>query len=188
MVAEDGLGCPALHIACLHGQDRLAALLLERGAPVDQCARGKYTPLQIACVKGHCSLVELLLQRAGSDGHVEMQENNLFKGHAWCSALDIACVLGHATIAEMLLSHGATGQTSGVELHWAAKYNAATLSRSLISHGWAPSKHQTEDLSTPLHTAALYDATDCAAVLLDQGASVDALDCDNQTPLCIAAS
>ncbi|MEO8401249.1 MAG: ankyrin repeat domain-containing protein [Gammaproteobacteria bacterium] len=62
-----GDGTDALFIACFRGYLTMAALLIDKGAPVNAYNRTGLTPLNIACGYGHRHIVSYLLNNAAAD-------------------------------------------------------------------------------------------------------------------------
>jgi len=80
-------------------------------------------------------------------------------------------------------STGALGNTA---LHWAAAAGHVNVVQLLLS--MAADVHMTNDmLDTPLHSAAWRGFAECAAVLLQAGASRDAVNKEKKTPPELAA-
>ncbi len=67
MDKSDSEGWTPLTCACVHGSEKMARLLLKKGASID-LARNitGSTPLYIACEKGHESTARLLLDKGAS--------------------------------------------------------------------------------------------------------------------------
>lgn len=59
----------ALSAAAFHGNVRIAKLLLDAGAKVDQVAGLKQTPLHVAALLGHTEMVRFLLSRGADPSH-----------------------------------------------------------------------------------------------------------------------
>lgn len=99
IAARDESGYSALILACYHGHEDTAAMLLELGAPVDQpdAARGN-TALMGAAFKGLGGIAERLLE-AGAEPDVV--------NHAGQTALMFAALFGRAALVDELITRGA---------------------------------------------------------------------------------
>jgi ankyrin repeat protein len=157
--------------AALAGRADLLALLLERGAKVDE-ARGPSgeTALATACANGHESVVKMLL-RAGADPR---------RGTPLRSALigrfpDIARMLLIATLPE-----GRAG-----ELLRAVAEGDAERTRSLLAAGTPATTGEPETKWPALLLACFWGAVNCARALLAAGADANA-GRDRWTPLALA--
>ncbi|KIN00709.1 hypothetical protein OIDMADRAFT_124708, partial [Oidiodendron maius Zn] len=52
-----------LHLAALNGRDKIARMLLEKGADIQAKDGDQETPLHLACSKGHAGMIKLLINR-----------------------------------------------------------------------------------------------------------------------------
>ena len=97
---EDGevIGVTLLMDAASQGHERVAALLLQHGAEIDQQDSGGSTALTSAAYNGHERVVELLLRHGVK---VNVQDSNGF------TALMGAAASGHERVVELLIRHGA---------------------------------------------------------------------------------
>jgi ankyrin repeat protein len=86
-----------LHSAVAAAHLDVAALLVERGAPVNAAQAGGWTPLQSAAHQGNAELVELLLA-AGADPHQAAEDGR--------TAVSMAEADGHHEVAGRLRSSG----------------------------------------------------------------------------------
>lgn len=91
-------GRTGLSIACEHGYDDLAQLLLNQGADLNLTQEGsdRTRPLLVACVHGRISTVKLLLEIGADINH-----------DGAVSSLIIACALGYFDVVKLLLKYGA---------------------------------------------------------------------------------
>ncbi len=98
--AEAADGFTPLHLAAFFGQLEVAAVLLERGAPVDAEAGNPshVQPLHSAAAGGHAAIAALLLER-GADPDARQQGGFV--------PLHSAAARGDAVTARLLLDHGA---------------------------------------------------------------------------------
>jgi ankyrin repeat protein len=177
---RDFMGNTALILAANSGHQELAALLREAGAPVDH---------HEAAAIGDTDHVRAIL-----DQKPELLDSFSIEGF---TALGLAAHFGHLDTMRLLLDRGADrnvvsrhpiGATPLIAALFGRKVEAA---RILIEHG--------ADVTTrrgglgfsragwsPLHYAAAYGFLDIVALLLERGASVDALDDSGATPLEVA--
>lgn len=95
---ENEIGWSPLLLASRGGYDRIADLLIRRGAQVNALSTSHQSPLHAASWNGHDKVVFLLL-KAGA----EVNCQNRYKQ----TALHWACHYGHASVAQILLNHGA---------------------------------------------------------------------------------
>lgn len=99
IAARDESGYTALILACYHGHEGAAALLLALGAPVDQPdGRRGNTALMGAAFKGLQGIARCLLE-AGAEPNVV--------NHAGQTALMFAALFGRATLVDQLIARGA---------------------------------------------------------------------------------
>jgi len=189
-------GTAALHYAVRGDDLEITDKLLRAGA--SPSARNRYgiTPLHLACLNGDPAMVELLL-KAGADANEVSTEGE--------TALMTASRAGALDVAKTLLSHGANvnakeewrGQTA---LMWAVAQHHPDVARELIAHGaevnvrsafqkwerqktaeprekWMPA-----GALTPLQFAARQGCLECANLLVEKGADVNASD-ENDVPV-----
>ncbi len=89
-------GWTALHYAAAGGDDKIAQLLIERGAQIDALSprpTGAMTPLMMAAREGHDAMVRLLLARGAKPG---------LKNTEGFTAAQLARQAGHDKLAEVL--------------------------------------------------------------------------------------
>ncbi|XP_029975524.1 ankyrin repeat domain-containing protein SOWAHA isoform X2 [Salarias fasciatus] len=73
----------ALHWAAKHGNQDMAALVVNAGADVNTKSHGGYTPLHIAALHGHQHMLDLLVQTYGAKENVRD-----YSGHLACYYLN----------------------------------------------------------------------------------------------------
>jgi ankyrin repeat protein len=145
-----------------------------------------------------------LLHVAAESGPRPLLEYLLLNGldvdaatHAAVTPVCVAALMGNTVAVQTLLDHGAS--TTAVDGHGDNLLRVAIrgghngvvqqlLSRRSKGQPVIGVKATTADGGTALHTAALTDCTDAAALLLHHGAAVNVSDSKGFTPLLIAAA
>jgi len=189
-------GTTALQWAVREDDLDLADLLVRAGADAKAANRYGVTAIYLACVNGNPAMIERLL-KAGVDANAAGPEGE--------TALMTAARTGRVEAARVLLAHGAAvdaremwhGQTA---LMWAAAQRHAGMIRELVARGadvnarsnlekwerqttaeprekWLPLGSM-----TPLLFASREGCLDCAKVLVEAKADLDAADPDGITP------
>ena len=189
-------GTTALHWAVREDDLELADMLIRAGADVKAANRYGVTAIYLACVNGNAAMIERLL-KAGVDANAAGPEGE--------TALMTAARTGKVEAAKVLLAHGAAidakeswhGQTA---LMWAAAQRHPAMVRELLAHGadvnarsnlekwerqttaeprekWLPLGSM-----TPLLFASREGCVECAKVLVEAGADLNAADPDGITP------
>lgn len=162
--------------SCRHHTDKVAELLLERGAAVNASGGGSWTPLHYACRDGQevesVDLVSMLIC------HGAMVDAADFYGR---TPLHIACSRrGTPEVALPLLEAGAEpnvpDRDGRTPLHYAAAQGRRGAISVLIRFGGNVSSVDRE-LSTPLHTSTLERQWLAMNLLERAGADANAVDC-----------
>jgi len=178
-------GATALYVACEFGQIESVRLLIRAGAPVDGARDDGATPLFKACHLGRADLVEVLLE-AGADPSLRVQ--------GW-SPLDLSCREGHEQIVKMLLAKLPAEDMSPTLLADLAAGDLASLLAFLSGQQTRGSSlvaqldailADTEKQDTLLTWAARHGQAEAARLLLQAGASVEAVDRDGASALLLA--
>ncbi|GAA6232493.1 ankyrin repeat and SOCS box protein 4 [Lates japonicus] len=106
--------------------------------------------------------------------------------------LHVSCEVSNGDCAALLLAHGAKVNSLSLSghtpLHYCITKESVDCAKQLILKGAKvnmPSHNNEED--TPLHTAARFGVPELAALYLTHGASVDAVNSFQETPLMTAA-
>jgi ankyrin repeat protein len=145
-----------LHLAARHLRPECIPLLLAKGAdPLALDCNGK-SALQLACEKSYSdnySFSNEKQRRAATARALLAQEGS------WLPGWQSACLMG------------------------AVSTNSVDILKVLIEHGFDCSGKVCPRGGTLLHCAAGYSSTQCAAVLVQQGADVHATDNDGNSPL-----
>lgn len=103
-------GCTPLHLATLHGDEKIIEVLVKWGAGVNECCRKGTTPLHTAAVVFNSHAIEMLI-RLGADVNLCDKRGN--------TALDTCLILYQAQIdktnvdlkaLQLLIAHSHQGQ------------------------------------------------------------------------------
>ena len=172
-----------LHLAAEAGHREVVALLLEKGARIDQENFNGETPLAVAAWRGHLDVVALLLAKGA--------EVNQRIGNNGETALHMAALGGHRDVAALLLEEGTAidqATSSGTTpLLVAASEGRRELVALLLAKGAAINRANSSG-QTPLAAAAWNGHREVVALLLEKGAAVNRLTPSGTTPLYDAAS
>jgi len=194
-------GTTALHWAAREDDLEMAGRLIQAGADVKAANRYGVTPLYLACLNGSAPMIEKLLA-AGADANAVVTLGE--------TALMTVARTGNVEAAQVLLAHGAAvdareewrGQTA---LMWAVAEQHPDMVRELIAHGadvnarsavqhwerqttaeprekWLPPGGL-----TPLLFAARQACLECARILVEKGADLNAVDPAGISPVLSAA-
>lgn len=167
-------GMPPLMFAVYMGKREIAAMLLARGAQLDQFA---------AAALGHPQVLRELL--AGPEAAI-----NLHNSDGW-TALHLACFFGQQECAETLLELGASVKTtsanamSNTPLHAAAAGRHREICALLLSHNAEVNATQAGNY-TALHSAAANGDEDTVRLLLAHEANPKVKSEKGETPLDLA--
>ena len=174
--------------------------LLRAGANVKAVNRYDITALYLACVNANPAMIEKLL-KAGADANAAGPEGE--------TALMTVAHSGNVEAARILLAHGANvdatenwrGQTA---LMWAVGQSHPEMVRELVAHGADVNKRSAQQdwkrqvtaeprekwmpqgALTPLLFAARQGCLECAKILVEKGAHLDATDLEGVSPLLLA--
>jgi len=165
-------GWTALIWAARNGRSDLVSLLLDAGADVNAITKDGFTALVHSIDNGHQETARLLLERGANPNLAE----------DGCSpALAIAAGLGFIGLVQEILNRGGIinrvdnwGHTA---LENSVANNQPDVLRLLLGYGLDANILGRDDINIPpLHIAAVQDALECAQILLDHGAHIDAKD------------
>ncbi|KAF7113858.1 hypothetical protein CNMCM5793_004913 [Aspergillus hiratsukae] len=175
-------GKDALYWAMHDGHERIAALLVDAGAPVDEIDRYGRTILSQAASRGSTAIVRILLD--------EGVRVNLPDRHGRTPFLMAAC-RGHCEIARLLLEKGADMHQKDYfgrsALSLAAEQGHVEMVRWLIERG-ADINEGDRIGRTPLSRAMQMDSTKAVEALVLAGCDVLKPDRYERTPLQWASS
>ena len=165
--------------------DALAAML-DAGADCNgRRAADGMTALHEAAAAGALAAAQLLLER-GADVGATLQVAAGSERFNW-QPLHFAAAEGHAPLVELLLARGADaaaagqrGRTAFLEAAWHGRAGAV---RTFLDAGVPVDAHLDVTGATALHLAAALLRVDVAALLLERGADVMALERRRGTPL-----
>jgi ankyrin repeat protein len=177
-----------LHLSLHIGDIEVAWLLLDHGARVDAVDGYGKTPLHnvSSCDQDKASVsVAQLLLGCGGDVNAQTKEQQ--------TPLHFASQLGKHEIVCLLLNHGAkvdaVDKNGETPLHLVSGHGhlvgetSVHVAKLLLEYG-GDVNAQTKSLQwTPLLAAAHYGNLHIAQLLLDNGAKIDAMDSDGNTPL-----
>ncbi|XP_070000625.1 transient receptor potential cation channel subfamily A member 1-like [Penaeus vannamei] len=191
----DRQGRTALHLAAEFGHEMCAQILLDRytGPPTQRCNNG-YLPIHVAARNSSVGVVRHLIKWAEEraceremmtipdlDGNIPLHQ----------------AVQGRAIkVVEQFLKVGALISTQQLDLstpvHLACSQGAIDVVKLMFSlqPQETPRVLMTTDAQgmTPLHCAAMFNHSELVAFILEQGASIDAIDRKGRSPLLLAAA
>lgn len=177
---------PPLYMAAADGDSAFVALLLDKGAKVNQVCNNGETPLHVACGKGHYEVVKTLLSSGANINRATVVRENQLSD----TALFRAASNGHSNIVKLLLDHLA-------EFDWPNKYGETPLYAAcrngdretavlLLERGARVDQDNGPDSlpwNTPLHLAVLKGHYELVKLLLEYGADVNRANKNGHSPL-----
>ncbi|MBN1700045.1 MAG: ankyrin repeat domain-containing protein [Spirochaetales bacterium] len=170
-----------LHAAVRGGHEKIVALLLSSGAPVDARDRIGMTPLYYAAVHGREMIARVLID-AGASINAATKDGTL--------PLHAAAAGGYISIVKLLLANGALADASNIlgdtPLISAIDHGHVATAALLIDHGADIMVKDKKYGWTPLHYAAASGSRESVLLLIDRGAVVTAEDEEGRTASDIA--
>lgn len=167
-------GKTALMLATTGDHADMARWLLGKGAPVDETDQFEDTALIWAARHRAHRCVKVLLEAGAEQGH-----ENRTKSSAVTEAVDIETV-------DILVAAGADIDRISGEgyslLMYAAESGDDDFAKALLARG--ADTEATSTGETAVHKAVMFDSLGVLKLLLDAGASPNALDVDGYSPLC----
>ena len=166
--SSDSEGRTPLGFACHYGNIRIATLLLQARANINQQTKTGWTALMVACDSEtpHNDLVRLLVQ-SGADISIKTSELQR-------TALMYAAIRGHTSIVQYLLDEGAPVDTQDVNgvtsLMSASQFGHSEVVCVLINCGADVNILAKDPNTTALISACSYQRTICVDLLLAGGA------------------
>ncbi|KAL6244479.1 hypothetical protein RBB50_008721 [Rhinocladiella similis] len=209
--ARNMYGSTPLHEAALQGHDRVAEILIGRGADLLDRNYGSATPLYLAVSYGRLSMVKLLLKfnrmqldvpgprgltplhKATEQGNVEIVTTLLQAGALVAAqdsikttALHVAARRGYLSIVRLLVLAGGLVDVQDRDglcpLDYAATGGYTEIVRYLLENG-GNMWHKGHEAWTPLHRASRGGHTDTVSLFLRRNADVLAADMRGSIPL-----
>lgn len=169
-----------IHMIAADGELALLEELLEN-TDINTINSSNETLLHVAAEHGHLSIIELLIRKGA---RLDMQDN---KGH---TPLHRAASRGHTEIVRALTQAGAPIYALDLQgkapIHLAVVNEQLNSVKVLVKEEARQSESLTQDMF--LHTAAMEDNWRLAELLLQSGATVDAINNHKKTALFHAVS
>ncbi len=167
-----------LHMAAAGGHKDVAKLLIDKGAPLIPNGGYEPWPLHMAVYAGDHTMAALLMDK-GSDPDKWPKER--------CTPLHRAAELGRADLVRLFLDRGAEPNAKGrpeSPLHCAAGASRTKVLKLLIARGGNVNHKGGTAGRTPLHVAIRRGGSmETVKLLLENGADINALDENGETPL-----
>ncbi|HLK21175.1 MAG TPA: ankyrin repeat domain-containing protein [Bryobacteraceae bacterium] len=174
LTSQDDRGNSPFVAAKYSHRNDIAALLLERGVPLDFFA---------ACMAGKCDRLQEMLD-------ADQSWLNSYSHDGW-TPLHLAAFFSQPDAVNELLARGANvnararNGTNNMPLHAGASAGNMAIVRVLVEHGADVNARQ-EGGWTALHAAALAGNVEMAGFLISKGADIEARASNNQNALDLA--
>ena len=174
---QDSNGDTPLHEACLHGEEEIVEVLLNKmseSTPREKIGSKIYvrnhlgfTPFHLACRNGNVNLARCLLSVADQPFILMVERDN-----EGATALHLACERDEPKIVEFLLEKEAdpfAEKNDGMTpIHVAAQYGCQEVMRVFLSQDRVDININDKYSQTPLHFAAEYGKDEMMRLLLDE--------------------
>ncbi|KAF7221670.1 transcript variant X1 [Nothobranchius furzeri] len=160
-----------IHVCVMYNAVETALVLLQKGAAINQMPNGK-TPMHVACEVSNRDCVALLLAQGAKVNSLSLS------GH---TPLHYCITRDSVDCAKQLILKGINKDSNK------NTENSHIYKKKILCEGARVNKasHNKEE-DTPLHAAARFGIPELVALFLAHGASVDALNAYQETPLMTA--
>ncbi|XP_046578884.1 transient receptor potential cation channel subfamily A member 1 homolog isoform X2 [Haliotis rubra] len=191
--AQDKQGITALHMAAIHNQEGVAAMLIEAGSNLRCVDHEQSTPLHHACSEGNVAFVQMLFDAGArsAEGWVMVSSMLTDRDVEESTCLHLAVDNGHYDVAKLCLEKRA--DVNVPRKHYMHPLHLAAMSGDirnvkLLMENNARIDVLNDEQATPLHKAAQLNHLAVVKYLVDQGAKINRRDKDNYTPLLLAVT
>ena len=171
---------PFLQAAAEGGNEKMCALLLDRGADVEARGAGGMCALHDAAERGHVEIVALLLEH-GAD--IEARDDDLWTALHYSEGKATPYLLARGASVDLQSSTAFFWRSGCTPLYIAACDSRCDKIEHLLN--WGANIEAVDDYSghTPLHQAAVESKTGVLALLLRRGATINRSVAAGGTPL-----
>ncbi|XP_077974410.1 uncharacterized protein LOC120329316 isoform X2 [Styela clava] len=185
--AKDNDDFTSLLIAANYGQLETIQLLIDHGADITAVDKQERNVLHQCAEEDRADVLQKILQ-----DHKKIRELMNAPDKYGDTPLHTSASKGHFTILKVLLEQNAAmdlkNDDEQTPLHLAAKEGRVRVIKELIRKDKSVIRDDDEDANTGLHLAALEGRVQCVKELVEAGASIDARNVKQWTPLDCCAS
>ncbi|KAK3088028.1 hypothetical protein FSP39_013681 [Pinctada imbricata] len=173
-----------LHLAAKAGDLNCVRLLVKHKARIDSLNEDMATPLHIAAANDHLDVVEYLVKKKAP---LDKKDKDNY------TPLLMAAYTGRAEIVNLLLKKGADrsalDKNDKSALYLAAEEDQTEALKVMLSYNEMKKMLEVGDRydNHPLHIAAQEGYLGCVKILLENGASMESKNEEEQTPIHLAA-
>jgi ankyrin len=206
--------CPPLHRASLHGNFKIAKVLINYGASVNLLDINKETPIYGACRQRNFDFVKFLVEKKGAINICNNMGNGplMISTELGCYAiteflikmgggvnlvnfngqipLHIAALKGYKNLVDLLLLSGSNVKgkdTAGANiLHYSVEH--LEIFKKFVDEHKISVKLLNNFGQTPLHTASLKNGLEVVKFLIERKMDVNAKDDEGRSPLLMATN